>query len=105
MANRFGSDILIQVPDPIEAAALYVKNLGVAITDERPDMISLHGDHINFFIERGPAMGPAHEVMADDVAEARGRIVQAGGVVIKDGPEVLRCYVKDPFGLNYNLTT
>ena len=42
MANSFGTDILIQAPDPTAAAAFYVDQLGFQITGETP-MISLHG--------------------------------------------------------------
>jgi len=62
MANTFGTDILIQTEDPEAAASFYVKQLGFEITGESPDMISLHGDHINLFIERGAALGPVLEV-------------------------------------------
>jgi catechol-2,3-dioxygenase len=34
MANKFGTDILIQVADPIEAADFYVKELGFEVTDQ-----------------------------------------------------------------------
>ena len=57
MANTFGTDILIQAPDPKKAAAFYVDQLGFEITGETP-MLGLHGKHINLFIERGPALGP-----------------------------------------------
>ncbi|HVR06474.1 MAG TPA: VOC family protein [Thermoanaerobaculia bacterium] len=105
MANRFGSDILIQAVDPKSAAAFYVEELGFAITGQAPNMISLHGDHINLFIERGPALGPVLEVTVDDVAAARLRLARAGCVTIKDEPDFPRCYVQDPFGLIYNLTS
>lgn len=62
MANKFGTDILIQAKDPMKAARFYVKELGFEITDKKPNMISLHGENINFFIERGPALGPVFEV-------------------------------------------
>jgi len=42
----------------MEAADFYVKELGFEITDKKSNMISLHGKNINFFIERGPALGP-----------------------------------------------
>ena len=71
MANSFGTDILIQAPDPEKAAAFYVEHLGFEITGEEPEMISLHGKHINLFIERGPALGPVLEVKVDSVAAAR----------------------------------
>jgi hypothetical protein len=104
MANRFGTDILIQAQDPRFAALFYVEQLGFEITDETPNMISLHGEHINLFIEHGPALGPVLEVTVDSVEEAKSRLVQNGCEIVKDEPDFPRCYVKDPFGLIYNLT-
>jgi len=103
MANTFGTDILIQSPDPMNAASFYVEQLGFAITDETPNMISLHGGNINLFIERGPALGPVLEVTVGVVEEAKRRLVKNGCEIIKDEPDFPRCYVKDPFGLIYNL--
>jgi hypothetical protein len=68
-------------------------------------MISLHGQNINLFIERGPALGPVFEVTVKGVEEARLRLVNQGCKVVKDEPEFPRCYIQDPFGLIYNLTT
>jgi catechol 2,3-dioxygenase-like lactoylglutathione lyase family enzyme len=105
MANTFGTDILIQAPDPAKAASFYVDHLGFETTGEDPEMISLHGAHINLFIERGPALGPVLEVTVDSVEAARLRLIKNGCVVIKDEPDFPRCYVKDPYGLIYNLTS
>jgi hypothetical protein len=100
MANAFGTDILIQAKDPMKAANFYVKELGFEITDAKPDMISLHGKNINFFIERGPVF----EVTVKSVKEAGARLKKKGCRVVKDEPDFPRCYVKDPYGLIYNLT-
>ena len=105
MANSFGTDILIQAPDPKKAALFYVKHLGFEITGEKPNMISLHGEHINFFIERGPALGPVFEVTVDNVEKAKLRLMKNGCEIVKDEPDFPRCYVKDPYGLIYNLTS
>ncbi|HEY1203075.1 MAG: VOC family protein [Bryobacteraceae bacterium] len=105
MANRFGADILIQAQDPDEAALFYVKQLGFEITGQAPNMISLHGERINLFIERGPALGPVLEVTVDNVEEAKLRLVKIGCEIVKDEPDFPRCYIKDPFGLTYNLTS
>jgi catechol 2,3-dioxygenase-like lactoylglutathione lyase family enzyme len=105
MANRFGSDILIQTQDPDAAASFYVQQLGFEITGETPNMISLHGERINLFIERGQALGPVLEVTVDSVEEAKLRLVKNGCEIVKDEPHFPRCYVKDPFGLIYNLTS
>jgi hypothetical protein len=105
MANKFGADILIQSPDPRSAATFYVDQPGFGITDPNPEMIALCGKHINLYIERGPAIGSVLEVTVDNVGEARLRLVENGCEVIKDEPDFPRCYVKDPFGLIYNLTS
>jgi hypothetical protein len=105
MANSFGTDILIQAQDPKEAASFYVKQLGFEITGEEPQLVSLHGAHISLFIERGPALGPIFEVTVTNVEEAKLRLVKNGCVIVKDEPDFPRCYVKDPFGLIYNLTS
>jgi catechol 2,3-dioxygenase-like lactoylglutathione lyase family enzyme len=105
MANTLSTDVLIQSPDPKTAAAYYVEQLGFEITGETPDMISIHGGHINLFIERGPALGPVLEVAVADLEDAKQRLVANGCVIVKDEPGVPRCYVRDPFGLIYNLTT
>jgi predicted enzyme related to lactoylglutathione lyase len=104
MANSFGTDILIQAQDPRQAAAFYVNQLGFTITGEEP-MLSLHGEHINLFIEQGPPLGPVLEVTVQNVEEAKGRLLKNGCVIVKNEPDVPRCYVRDPYGLIYNLTS
>jgi hypothetical protein len=103
MANTFGADILIQAPNPKKAAAFYVEQLGFQVTGETPDLVSLHGKQINLFIERGPKLGPVLEVSVKSVKGSKARLVRKGCKVIKDEPAFPRCYVRDPFGLTYNL--
>jgi hypothetical protein len=104
MSNKFGTDVLIQAEDPIKAADFYVNELGFTITDKKPNMISLHGDNINFFIERGPALGPVFEVTVKSVKQAKADLTKKGCQIVKDEPDFPRCYVRDPYGLIYNLT-
>ncbi|AXC13155.1 hypothetical protein ACPOL_3876 [Acidisarcina polymorpha] len=104
MANSFGADILIQALDPKVAASFYVNQLGFKVSGEAPNMLSLHGQNINLFIEQGPPLGPVLEVKVDDVGQAKVRLVKSGGEILKVEPEFPRCNVRDPFGLIYNLT-
>jgi len=104
MANTFGTDILIQAEDPMKAANFYVQELGFEITDKNPNMIGLHGENINLFIEPGPALGLVLEVTVKNVKEAKARLQKKGCEVIKDEPNFPRVYIKDPNGLIYNLT-
>jgi hypothetical protein len=104
MSNTFGTDILIQAKNPMKAANFYVKELGFAITDKTPNMVSLHGKNINLFIERGRPLGPVLEVTVKSVQKAKASLKKRGGKIVKDEPGFPRCYVKDPYGLIYNLT-
>jgi hypothetical protein len=103
MANTFGSDILIQAPDKKAAAEFYVKQLGFTITGEHDKWIDLHGENINLFIEEGPPLGPVLEVTVANVEEAKQHLVSSGCEIVKDEPDFPRCYVKDSYGLIYNL--
>jgi len=104
MPNSFGTDILIQAPDPLVAAAFYVEQLGFEVTDDNPNMMELAGPNINLYIEPGPTMGPVLEVTVEDVEDAKQRLIAKGCRIIKDEPHVPRTYVQDPYGLIYNLT-
>jgi catechol 2,3-dioxygenase-like lactoylglutathione lyase family enzyme len=105
MANSFGKDILIQAQNPQEAASFYVNHLGFEITDNNPKMMGLHGRNINLFIEPGPTLGPVLEITVPSVADAKVRLVKNGCEIVKDEPHFPRCYIRDPFGLIYNLTS
>jgi hypothetical protein len=76
MANKFGTDILIQAEEPLNAADFYVEELGFEVTDQNPKMVSLRGKNINFFIELGPALGPVFEVTVKSVKEAKARLAK-----------------------------
>lgn len=103
MANTFGTDIIFETEDIQKAAAFYVEKLGFSVTDEAPNMISLEGDNINLYIEKGASLGPVFEVTVADVELVKKHLVEAGCVVVKDEPEFPRVYVRDPYGLMYNL--
>ena len=106
MANSFDTDIIIETPDPAGAARFYAETLGFAVDETSEALVSIRGPHINFYIERAPApLGPVFEVQVDDVDEAKQRLVANGCVIVKDEPQFPRCYIRDPYGLTYNLRT
>ena len=82
-----------------------MSHLGFETTDEKPKMISLHGEHINLFIEQGLALGAVMEATVDNIEEAKARLVTNGCRIVKDEPDFPRCYIQDPYGLIYNLAT
>jgi beta-lactam-binding protein with PASTA domain len=68
-------------------------------------MISVHGRIVNLFIETGSLLGPVLEVTGNNITETKLRLINKACEIVKDEPDFPRCYVKDPFGAVYNLTT
>ena len=68
----------------------------------------MEADHVRVVVgdlEPGPPLGPVLEVTVENVADAKLRLVKNGCEIVKDEPDFPRCYVRDPFGLIYNLTS
>ena len=103
MANTFGADIIIRSEDPEAAARFYVEQLAFEVTGRTATHIDIHRPNVNFFIERGPKLGPVFELHVGDVAATKTRLLKQGCKVVKDEPEFPRCYMQDPNGLMYNL--
>jgi hypothetical protein len=104
VANSFTKGILIQAEDPALAADFYVVCLGYQITKATPDFVSLHGNDINLFIDRGPTLGPVLELKVPDIDEAKSSLLARGAVVIRWDENGPRKYLQDPQGLIYNLS-
>jgi predicted enzyme related to lactoylglutathione lyase len=43
------------------------------------------------------------DFLVDDVAATRDRLVAGGCTVIEEDPAVPRCYLRDPYGMVFNL--
>jgi len=103
MANKFGTDILIQAPAPKAAARFYVRTTQL-LHQRQHSRNNRTARGYQPVIEPGPALRPVLEVTVDDVEEAERRLVKHGSEILKDAPHFPRRYVTDPYGLIYNLT-
>lgn len=104
MGNNIGAAVRIQAENPRAAALFYVEQLGFEVTDISPGVLSLYGQHLNLFIEQGPPLGPVIEITVHDVASTKKRLLANGCELLKEQPDTQRTYLRDPFGLVYNLT-
>jgi catechol 2,3-dioxygenase-like lactoylglutathione lyase family enzyme len=96
-------DILIQTEQPDEARAFYAGILGFAVFADDPAMCGLETGSFRLFIDPAPALGPVLEFAADDLAVMKARLLAAGCRVIEENAAIPRCYLRDPFGLIFNL--
>ena len=96
-------DILLQVQSLEAAVAFYATTLGFEPFLESPAMVGLETGAFRLFLEQRPALGPVLEVLAGDFEDRKSALVAAGCEIIEDDPSVPRCYMRDPFGLIFNL--
>jgi hypothetical protein len=55
------------------------------------------------YVEKGKAHGPVFEFLVPDVEEAKRRLVAAGCTVQEEDASIPRCYIRDPYGIVFNI--
>lgn len=96
-------DILLQTPYLEEATAFYRDTLGLRVFLSTPDLVGLEAGAFRIFLDRAGSLGPVLEFLVNDVAEARRSLLRAGCTVLSEDPEIPRLYVRDPFGMIFNV--
>lgn len=96
-------DVLIQTKDIGEAVRFYKSVLGLCVTHQSKTLVGFDTGTFCLYIERGPSYGPVFEFCVPDFKAARQQLLAAGCQVENEDPAVPRCYMRDPFGLVFNL--
>jgi catechol 2,3-dioxygenase-like lactoylglutathione lyase family enzyme len=96
-------DVLIQTEDLDAARAFYEHHLGLAVFMNEETIVGLEAGAFRLFLDRGPKYGPVFEFFVDDLATAKVELQSAGCVIEAEDPMVPKCYVRDPFGLTFNI--
>ena len=97
-------DVIIRTEDFAAAVQFYEHVLGFPVTMRRDHIVGFETGAIQLFVERGgPAHGPVFEMRAHDIAAAREHLVAAGCEVVEDNPTIPRCYMRDRYGVVFNL--
>ena len=96
-------DIIIQTDRSDDAKKFYTEILGLTLFDDNPAMRGIETGTFRLFIEPGPLPGPVLEFLVDDVQATKSRLLSAGCTLEQEIPSLPRCYIRDPFGLVFNL--
>jgi catechol 2,3-dioxygenase-like lactoylglutathione lyase family enzyme len=97
-------DVLIQTPDIAAAAAFYSFTLGLPITTQSDSLVGFDTGAFQLFLDAGETLpAPVFEFYVRDVKEAKDRLLAAGCTVQAEDASVPRCYIRDPYGLIFNL--
>ncbi len=96
-------DVLIQAEDLEAACAFYEQRLGLTAFMKEENLVGLEAGAFRLFLDRGPKYGPVFEFFVDNLEAAKSELQAAGCVIEIEDPRVPKCYVRDPFGLVFNI--
>ena len=100
---RSSRDIIVRTPNWVQARDFYETVLGFKVTNETEAMLRVETGAIRLFVERGEPHGPVLDFLVHDIQAAKNDLLAAGCVLVEEDPSVPRCYLRDPFGLVFNL--
>ena len=96
-------DVLLRTSDIEAAAVFYEKLLGLTVFMREETMIGLETGGFRLFLDKAALYGPVFEFKVADLTAAKLQLVAAGCRIENDDPTVPRCYVRDPYGLIFNV--
>lgn len=96
-------DILIQTEDIEAACEFYQRRLGLSLFMREETIVGLEAGAFRLFLESGPSYGPVFEIFVDDLDGAKAELTAAGCSIEIEDASVPKCYVRDPYGLIYNI--
>ena len=98
-------DIILRTRNWAEALRFYETVLGFKVIQCSETIVGFETGSFCLYVEKGGKHGPVFDFLTCDIQAAKERLVAAGCVVVEEDPSVPRCYLKDPFGLVFNLGT
>jgi catechol 2,3-dioxygenase-like lactoylglutathione lyase family enzyme len=100
---RSSRDVIVRTPDAKAAAEFYEKVLGLTVTQRVGEIIGFETGSLQLFVEQGDALPVVLDFLVQDVQATKAALVGAGCTIVEENPDIPRCYIRDPFGLLFNL--
>jgi predicted enzyme related to lactoylglutathione lyase len=100
-------DIIIHTGKFEDAVRFYEQTLALPVAMKSDKLVGFETGSFQLFVDGRDSlrMGPVFECCVADVAKAKQDLLTAGCTVVAENASVPRCYIKDPHGLVFNLTT
>jgi catechol 2,3-dioxygenase-like lactoylglutathione lyase family enzyme len=105
MAMHFESsrDVIIRTMAWADAIHFYREVLGLPVSYRSATMMGFEAGGFCLYVEQGQEHGPVFEFLVPDMFEAKRHLLAAGCAIIEEDAALPRCYVRDPFGLVFNI--
>ena len=96
-------DVIIRTEAFTDAVNFYRSILGFKVANPGDPIVGFETGSIRLYVEQGKPHGPVFDFLVADVQATKQRLIAAGCTVVEENPAVPRCYLRDPFGLVFNL--
>ena len=96
-------DVILRTEKWSKAVRFYGAVLGLPMTSQDATMVGFETGSFRLYVEKGVEHGPVFEFLVLDVESAKRKLLEAGCTIVEEDPAVPRCYVKDPYGLVFNI--
>jgi catechol 2,3-dioxygenase-like lactoylglutathione lyase family enzyme len=100
---KTGGDVIIRTESFKDAVHFYENVLGLPVALRDETMLGFETGSFNLYVEKGPPHGAVFEFFVPDLEAAKQTLVAAGCRITEEDPDLPRCYIRDPFGLMFNL--
>lgn len=102
-APRSSRDIIVRTGSLDRAAQFYGSVLGLRLSSRSDTLLGFETGAFCLYIESGPSHGPVFEFLTSDFEATKQELLDAGCAIVEEDATVPRCYLRDPFGLTFNL--
>jgi catechol 2,3-dioxygenase-like lactoylglutathione lyase family enzyme len=96
-------DVIIRTPEWGAAVAFYATTLGFPEVYRGDCIVGFDAGAFRLYVEKGNTHGPVFEYLVADVQMAKLQLISAGCEVVEEDASVPRCYVRDPYGMTFNI--
>lgn len=95
-------DVIFRATD-LAAVKRHYTTLGLPVVLETDRIVGFDAGELTLFFERGEPNGPVFEFNVSDVQKAKDDLLAAGCTLVEENPDIPRVYLRDQFGLVFNL--
>ncbi|MGA8534889.1 MAG: VOC family protein [Candidatus Tumulicola sp.] len=95
-------DVIIRTED-FDAARAFCGRLGFVQSHAAENLVGFETGGFTLYVERGEGHGAVFDFEVDSLEQAKSALLAVGCTVVEENPAVPRCYIRDPFGLTFNI--
>lgn len=96
-------DVIIRTKEWADAVRFYESVLGFTVASRDKEMVGFETGAFRLYVEAGQPHGPVFDFLVADVPGTKARLIEAGCTVVEEDLSVPRCYLRDPFGIVFNV--